>query len=142
MFTDSIFAISLRYRPSALFALPVAPSLDGWPANDLCVENTGHLLLEHLFNLADLVLDLAGDSFGLAFSLEVGIVRSLSRFLFGFTLQLMKFARDLILRARFHLLFSSFVSKMFRARDRNSSAAWNQSCSGEPLGQPRACQSS
>jgi hypothetical protein len=61
-----------------------------------------YLLLKHLFDLADFLLDLAGEVFVLAFGRQVGIVRELPSFLLDFTLQLMKVAFDLVVRARFH----------------------------------------
>lgn len=48
------------------------------------------LLLEQLFNLSDFLLDLAADFFGLAFGLQIGVARDLSRLLFDLTFQLMK----------------------------------------------------
>jgi len=66
-----------------------------------CAE-TDSLLLEHLFNLADFLLDFAGEIFVLAFGRKGGVVRDLSRFLFNFSFQFVKLAFDLIRRARFH----------------------------------------
>ena len=62
-----------------------------------------YLLLEHLFNLADFLLDFAGEVFVLTFGHQVGVVRGLSRFLFDFTFYFMDVALDLIRRARFHM---------------------------------------
>jgi len=61
------------------------------------------LLLEQLFNLADFPLDLAGELFVLAFCHEVGTVRYLAHFLFGFSFHFVDLAFDLILFAWFHL---------------------------------------
>src|ERR1017187_1657189 len=44
------------------------------------------LLLEYLLNLADFLLDFAGEVFVLAFGCQVGVVGGLSRFLFDFSL--------------------------------------------------------
>jgi hypothetical protein len=61
-------------------------------------------LSEHLFNLADFLLDFASDFFVLAFGHQVWIVRDLSRFLFRFALHFMNAAFDLVRRAQFHLV--------------------------------------
>src|ERR1035441_47369 len=66
------------------------------------------LLLEHLFNLADFLLDLARDFFGLTFSLQIGVVSDLSHFLLDSTFQIMKLSFDLILRARLPLVSPGF----------------------------------
>jgi hypothetical protein len=63
-----------------------------------------YLLLEYLFNLADFLLDFAGEVFVLAFGRQVGVVRDLSGFLFNAAFQFTKLSFDLILRARFHLV--------------------------------------
>jgi hypothetical protein len=60
------------------------------------------LLLKHFFNLADFLLDFAGDLFSLAFGRQVGVVRNLSHLLFSSTFDFMKLAFDLILRTWFH----------------------------------------
>jgi hypothetical protein len=62
------------------------------------------LLLEYFFNLADFLLDLAGEFFVLAFGRQIGVVRDLSGFLDNLAFQFMKLAFDLIRRARFHLV--------------------------------------
>jgi len=64
------------------------------------------LLLENRFNLADFLLDFAGQFFVLTFGCQRGIVRQLSRALFGVAFHFMKRALDLIFRTRFHLFFS------------------------------------
>jgi hypothetical protein len=58
-------------------------------------QKPAHLRAEHLSNLADFLLDFAGELFVLTFGLQVRIVGYLACFLFDF---------DLILRARFHLV--------------------------------------
>jgi hypothetical protein len=68
-----------------------------------------NLLLEDLFYLADLFLDLAGDIFHFAFSFQVGIVGDLTGRLLDFALHFVKLAFDLIVRARIHLFFSLFA---------------------------------
>jgi hypothetical protein len=70
-----------------------------------CAANRFILLLEHLFNLADFLLDFAGDFFVLAFGFQVGVVRDLSGCLFDVAFQLMNLALDLIFFARFHRFF-------------------------------------
>jgi hypothetical protein len=73
------------------------------------------LLLEHLFNLADFLLHFPGDFFALAFILQIGIARDLSRFLFDFPFHFMQRAFDLIVGARFHHgspLFSIFFQRL------------------------------
>jgi len=86
-------------------------------ANSSSKENrnyNGSLLLEHLFNLADLLLNFAGELLVLAFSRQVWAVRGLSNLLFGFALHFVKLAFDLVLAARFHLFsLSSFFRKTF-----------------------------
>src|ERR1017187_26794 len=72
-----------------------------------------NLLLEHLFNLADFLLDLAGELFVLAFGLQLGVVRDLSRFLFGFAFHFMDVSFDLILCARFHIYSPLFFPARF-----------------------------
>jgi hypothetical protein len=73
------------------------------------------LLLKNRFNLADFLLDFSGKFFVLAVGCQAGIVRELSRFLFGLAFQFMQLAFDLIVRARFHvfLLFSLGVRRDF-----------------------------
>jgi hypothetical protein len=71
-----------------------------------------YLLLQHLFNLADLLLDFAGEFFVFAFGRQFGVVRNLSGFLFEFTFHVMQRAFDLILRARFHLVFPLFLREL------------------------------
>jgi hypothetical protein len=98
--------------PSALFTAasfdsPVslrlfAPHLRGFPHAEKRTLRPAYLLLKHLLNLPDFPLDLTGELFGLAFSLQVGVRRDLPCFLFDLPFQLMKLAFDLILRARFH----------------------------------------
>jgi len=46
-----------------------------------------HLLLEYLFNLADFLLDFAGEFFVLAFGFQVGVVRDLSGCFFDVAFQ-------------------------------------------------------
>src|SRR5258708_28569681 len=77
-----------------------------------------HLLLKHLFDLADFLLDLAGEVFVLAFGRQVGVARQLSRFLFDFAFHLMKLASNLILCARFHAFscVSGAISDSTRSR--------------------------
>jgi hypothetical protein len=70
-----------------------------------CAANRFLLLLEYLFNLADLLLDFAGEFFVLAFGFQVGVVRDLSGGLFDAAFQFMKLALDLIFVARFHRFF-------------------------------------
>ena len=67
-------------------------------AEQSALRETGHLLFEHLFNLADFLLDLAAELFGLAFGRQVGVVRDLSHLLSDFTFHFMKLAFDLIKR--------------------------------------------
>jgi len=75
------------------------------------------LFLEHLFNLADFLLDFAGESFVLAFGFQVGVVHDLSGCLFDAAFQFMKLALDLIFLARFHRVFlfsfENFPLKLF-----------------------------
>jgi hypothetical protein len=66
-------------------------------------QNSLLLLFEHLLNLADFLLDFAGEFFVLAVGLQVSVVRDLSHFLFNLAFQFMNLAFDLIVRARFHL---------------------------------------
>jgi hypothetical protein len=78
-------------------------------------ENSLLLLFEHLLNLADFLLDFAGEFFVLAVGLQVSVVRDLSRFLFDLTFQFMNLAFDLILRARFHLFTPHNMFCMWRS---------------------------
>src|ERR1035437_9091138 len=71
------------------------------------------LLFEHLLNLADFLLEFAGEFFVLAVGLQVSVVRDLSRFLFNLTFQFMKLAFELILRTRFHLFSPFFFRKNY-----------------------------
>src|ERR1017187_8151488 len=66
-----------------------------WPSSP-------HLLLEHLLDLTDFFLDLAGLVLGLAFSLQVRVVRDLADLFFDFAFHFMKGALDLILGTRSH----------------------------------------
>jgi hypothetical protein len=82
-----------------------------------CAANRFILLLEYLFNLADFLLDFAGEFFVLAFGFQVGVVRDLSGGLFDAAFQFMKLALDLIFLTRFHLVFlfsfENFPLKLF-----------------------------
>ena len=66
------------------------------------------MLFEYLFNLADFLLDFAGEVLLLAFGLKVRVAYNLSHFLFNLTFHLVKVAFDLIRRARFHLFSPRF----------------------------------
>src|SRR5271166_1996545 len=71
------------------------------------------LLLEHFFDLPDLLLNFAGQFFDPAFGFQVRIVSDLACFLFDFTCRFVKLAFDLIFRTWFHVfsLFHLFLSK-------------------------------
>src|SRR5271157_1179409 len=62
-----------------------------------------YLLLKHLFNLADFLLDFAGELFASAFCNQFGVIGGLTRCLFDLALHFTDVAFDLILRARFHV---------------------------------------
>ena len=81
------------------------------------------LLLEHLFNLADFLLDFARQLLVLACSRQFRVVRNLPRLLFSFAFHFMKAAFDLIRRARFHHVLSSFLSKLSIEVD-----TWGREC--------------
>src|ERR1017187_535135 len=121
-----------RIIPSALFTaallwrrwlVAVTEQSDPRLQAELCAlrRELVHLLFEYLFNLADFLLDFAGEFFVLAFGFQVGVVRDLSGFLFNVAFQFMKLAFDLILRARFHLVllfsFANFPLKLFPVFD-------------------------
>jgi hypothetical protein len=71
-------------------------------ADDKQRSSAPPLFLEYLFDLANLLLDLAGDLFVLALGRQVWIVRGLPGFLFGCAFRFVKLAFDLIRCARFH----------------------------------------
>src|ERR1035441_9835771 len=84
---------AIRIIPSALFTATSFGS-DSWQrrsrltsvlqssqATSLRREPV-HLLLDYPFNLADFLLDLAGEFFALAFGFQIGVVCDLSGFLF------------------------------------------------------------
>ena len=75
-------------------------------------ESRFHLLLDHLLNLADLLLDFSGEFFVSAFGFQVGVARDLSGCLFDVAFQFMKLAFDLIFRARFHLVSTLFFREL------------------------------
>ena len=64
----------------------------------------GPLLLKHLLDLPDLLLDFASDLFRVTFISEIGVVRDLSGLFFHFAFQLMKRAFDFVFRTWFHLV--------------------------------------
>jgi hypothetical protein len=76
-----------------------------------CAENRSILLLEYFFNLADFLLNFAGEFFVLAFGLQVGVVRDLSGFFFNVAFQFMKLAFDLILTCSVPFGLSSSLSR-------------------------------
>jgi hypothetical protein len=94
----------------------LGPSISKW-SYVYCAANQFILLLEYLFNLADFLLDFAGDFFVLAFGFQVGVVRDLSGCLFDVAFQFMKLALDLIFLAQFHRVFlfsfENFPLKLF-----------------------------
>ena len=61
------------------------------------------LLLDHLLDLPDFLLYLAGEFFILTFGGQVAVTRDLARLLFDLALDFKKRPLDLISRARFHL---------------------------------------
>src|ERR1017187_1765872 len=87
----AVYSVSLRGQRESVCAATYA------------AQRSLQLLPEHLFNLADFLLDFAGEFLVLAFGHQVGIIRDLSRFLFSFPLHFMNAAFDLIRRAQFHL---------------------------------------
>src|SRR5450759_2071836 len=64
------------------------------------------LLLEHFFDLSDLFFNFASVFFGVAFGLQVWIIRNFTGRLFDFAFHFMNSAFNLILRTRVHLVFS------------------------------------
>src|SRR5450759_2085780 len=82
-------------------------------ANSMCriapwARRPIQLLFDYLFNLADFLLDFAGEVFVLAFGLQVRVAYNLSHFLFDLTFHLVKVAFNLVRRARFHLFSPRF----------------------------------
>jgi len=67
------------------------------------------LLLEYLFDLADLVLNLAGDLFAGTFSLEIRVIRHLAGFLLDIAFGLVELPLDFIFCAYFHGVLSPLV---------------------------------
>jgi hypothetical protein len=82
---------------------------------ELCAlrRDPAPLLLKYFFNLADFLLDFAGELFVLALGFQVGVVRDLSGCLFDVAFQFMNLAFDLIFRARFHLVSPLSLSRTF-----------------------------
>jgi hypothetical protein len=70
------------------------------------------LFLQHLFDLADFLLNFACKFLVSAFSRQFRVVGDLSRLLFSFAFHFMKAAFDLISGARFHHVLSFFLSKL------------------------------
>src|SRR5664279_93184 len=90
--THRRFSIVLRNGGASTHPHPESRSCLGPP----------DLLLEHFPDLSDLLLDLAGLVLGLAFRLQVGIVRDLAHVFLDFAFHFMKSAFDLILCACAH----------------------------------------
>jgi len=90
------------------------------PRRDSC-----NLLLEHLFNLPDFLLDIAGDLLCLAFVCQIRVAGDLSYLCFHIALHFVKLALDLIRRARFHV-FLHFLSGVRQER------FWRESHLGTP----------
>lgn len=91
---------------NSIVVLPFFWLLDRAPCDcgiSRSAPGAAHLRLQHLFDLADFLLDHARDFLSLALGRQIGVVGEPPRFLFGFALYFMKLALDLILRTWFHI---------------------------------------
>src|SRR5579872_3040587 len=80
-----------------------------------CSGRPVSLLLEHFFDLPNLLLNFAGQVFGRAFVLQVRIVGHLANFLFDLTLHFVKTTLDLVFSTRLHA-FSPLLHANTHAR--------------------------
>jgi hypothetical protein len=108
-------ACSSAGAPARMAVIPEATAKEQYQ-NDKQYQHFGFsfseppLLLEHLLDLTDLILNLARDFFVRTFGFQVRVVRHLAGLLLDLAFGFVEFSLDLILCAFFHGVLSPLVS--------------------------------